>query len=548
MKKLLFLVLLFTALPLVAVNPAPAISQPLVPTSVAPGTSTFTLTVNGTGFVSGTVVNWNHSPRPTTFVSVTRVTAQISSADVAHAGTNSVSVSNPGPGGGSSNVTWFAVTVPTTGTAVLRSGVGAPGGAYSVITGDFNNDGRADTAILGSSHKQIALVVSGNVATQTYNLGTGLPNGQPIQVAVGDFNGDGKPDLVAAAGPVWVLLGNGNGTFQTPVEYLPTSLSGQVVVRDIDGDGTLDLVLGSQSHDGMNPVLLGNGDGTFRNGTSYAGGTDVVSLLADDFNNDGLPDLAVVGGTDNAPACIHFGNGDGTFSAGPCTPFGFFGNTISMAVADFNGDGKPDLVLPGQLGLGNGDGTFTFSRFTTAPVFGIAAADLNGDGNVDLIFTDPHPQVGLNILFGNGSGQFSGFFGAVFPSSNRTVAVGDLNGDGRLDIIGAKQGTVDLQAPEVSFSTKTLTFQSTKVGNQSSPRSVIVTNSGGADLAISSITTTSPDYLSSHDCPSVLATGAFCTVNVVFKPSIVGLELAALTLVDNAHGGSQSVKLHGRGK
>src|SRR5258706_5404550 len=347
------LLLLLMSLPAIAANPAPAISQPLVPTSVAPGSSTFTLTVNGTGFVSGTVVNWNGSVRPTTFVSSSRVTAQISSVDVAQKGTNSVSVVNPGPGGGASNLAWFTVTVPTSGITMLRTnGVGAPQGAFSVVTGDFNHDGRADTAILGSYRKQIALVVFGH----TYNLGLGLPSGQPIQVAIGDFNGDGNPDLVAAAGPLWVLLGNGNGTFQTPVEYLPTSLSGQVVVRDIDGDGTLDLVLGSQSNDGMNPVLLGNGDGTFHNGPSYAGGTYVVSLVSDDFNGDGVPDLAVVGSTTAAPVCLHFGNGDGTFRPGPCIPVSLNGKLTSMVVADFNEDEKPDLAMPGTIALGNGDG------------------------------------------------------------------------------------------------------------------------------------------------------------------------------------------------
>jgi hypothetical protein len=427
---------------------------------------------------------------------------------------------------------------------MLRTnGVGAPQGAFSVVTGDFNHDGRADTAILGSSQKQIALVVFGH----TYNLGLGLPSGQPIQVAIGDFNGDGNPDLVAAAGPLWVLLGNGNGTFQTPVEYLPTSLSGQVVVRDIDGDGTLDLVLGSQSNDGMNPVLLGNGDGTFHNGPSYAGGTYVVSLVSDDFNGDGVPDLAVVGSTTAAPVCLHFGNGDGTFRPGPCIPVSLNGKLTSMVVADFNGDGKPDLAMPGTIALGNGDGTFTTSSLA-GEAFSFAAADLNGDGNVDLIFTNPHPLVGLNILLGDGSGHFGGPLTFIFPSSTHGVAVGDLNGDGRLDIIGAKQGTVDLQGPAVTLNPAGLTFPSTKVGQQSAPQSVIVTNTGSADLLISSITTNNADYLSSNDCPNAVTAGAFCTVNVVFQPSIIGSDPGVLTIADNAKGGSQRVSLHGRGK
>src|SRR5207247_7168874 len=87
-----------------AVNPVPLISQPLVPDAVAPGGAGFTLTVNGTGFVSGSVVNWNGSARATTFVSNSQLTATILASDIATASTASVTVINPSPGGGSSNV------------------------------------------------------------------------------------------------------------------------------------------------------------------------------------------------------------------------------------------------------------------------------------------------------------------------------------------------------------------------------------------------------------------------------------------------------------
>jgi hypothetical protein len=86
-----------------AQNPVPLINQPLVPDAIRPGAAGFTLTVNGTGFVSGAVVKWNGSARTTTFVSKSRLTASIPSTDVAKAGTASVSVVNPVPGGGRSN-------------------------------------------------------------------------------------------------------------------------------------------------------------------------------------------------------------------------------------------------------------------------------------------------------------------------------------------------------------------------------------------------------------------------------------------------------------
>src|SRR5439155_11032187 len=87
-----------------AANPVPLISQPLVPDAAAPGGAGFTLTVNGTGFVSGASVNWNGSARTTTFVSNSQLTASILASDIATANTGSITVMNPSPGGGSSNV------------------------------------------------------------------------------------------------------------------------------------------------------------------------------------------------------------------------------------------------------------------------------------------------------------------------------------------------------------------------------------------------------------------------------------------------------------
>ena len=95
-------------------NPVPLINQPLVPDAVQTGGPAFTLTVNGTGFVATSVVNWNSSPRATTFVSGSQVTASITAADIAITGTASVTVASPSPGGGISNTVFLPVTTPTT--------------------------------------------------------------------------------------------------------------------------------------------------------------------------------------------------------------------------------------------------------------------------------------------------------------------------------------------------------------------------------------------------------------------------------------------------
>src|SRR5439155_14204937 len=128
-------------------NPVPLISQPLVPDAVAPGGAGFTLTVNGTGFVSGSVVNWNGSARATTFVSNSQLTVSILVSDIAIASTASVTVVNPSPGGGTSNVEFFPITLASSSILLSKSDYATAAGPAGVAVGDFNGDGKLDLAV-----------------------------------------------------------------------------------------------------------------------------------------------------------------------------------------------------------------------------------------------------------------------------------------------------------------------------------------------------------------------------------------------------------------
>src|ERR1019366_3161697 len=201
-------------------NPVPFLNQPLAPTAVLPGASGFTLSVSGTGFVSGTTVNFNRTALATTFVDGEHLAAMVPASDIANAGTAPVTVVNPAPGGGESNVVFFQVAAPET-TVVFAPAANSP--------------------------------------LQVY---------EPLGIAVGDFNEDGKADLAIAAGvKLFAFLGNGDGTFapavnspmrvpSPPYDDFPSPYVGTITTADFNHSGHLGLAVGLINNEAV-VILLG---------------------------------------------------------------------------------------------------------------------------------------------------------------------------------------------------------------------------------------------------------------------------------------------------
>src|SRR5258706_6131995 len=183
----------------------PFVSQTRVPASIQAGSSTFTLTVNGTGFAPTAVVNWNGSSRLTAAISHSQLKATINASDVAKARTASITVTNPAPGGGISNVVFFPIRNPLPEVAMAVSQVFP--NATAVVVGDFNNDGKLDVAWSDSYLKVSLGNGKGGFLTP---IVTNLPGG--TEMLTGDFNGDGKLDIAETDGHnVHILLGNVHG-------------------------------------------------------------------------------------------------------------------------------------------------------------------------------------------------------------------------------------------------------------------------------------------------------------------------------------------------
>jgi hypothetical protein len=280
----------------------------------------------------------------------------------------------------------------------------------AIGSGDFNNDGNEDLVFGANRNEPTRLGVSLGDGTGRFSPGPRFWHFDtyPFAIAVGDFNRDGNLDLVSTTSPftLSVFLGQGDGSFKHVADYSQfVDTPSEVLPADFNGDGILDLAVLMQ---GSPYILIGNGDGTFQKPrrlvvNNHIGCSFGPDLFVSDFNGDGKADLAYCErDQNNGKIWVALGNGDRTFKKPVSYPIenGRYG--FAFAAGDFNSDGKTDLVVSYitfnasvfELLLGNGDGTFRKAKpVNLHGVYnaeeGIVSGDFNSDGLLDFIFQQP---------------------------------------------------------------------------------------------------------------------------------------------------------------
>jgi hypothetical protein len=490
-----------------------------------------------------------------------------------------------------------------------------------IAVADFNGDGKSDLAVISngnSSSSAVEILISTTAAgagAASFGPALSVPLASASAIVAGDFDGDGKPDLAVSTGNSITILRNTTvpGSTMpvfTAVATIPLNAAGFLAVGDFNGDGRLDLAAVNGSNTSVVSILL-NTTAPGATTPSFAAAVNVadgICIAVADFNGDGSPDLAL---------CTMTGSGLqillNTTAHGATTPsFGPSHNLSNntdgayqaLAVGDFNGDGKPDLAGSSfSILLPYLDTTLSVFVNTTPPgsmtpsfnpnfvtlgsvTMNFVVADFNGDGKPDLA-AQTTAGIGsrgpTNFVMLNDTppGADVSKFIQLPISDCACDAAGDFNGDGKPDLVGVQSypanvwtllnttipGTAPYQvslsstpgigtiryagAPALKFSSTSVQFPAQSVGSTSTPTTITVTNLSGTTVDFFGIAPSGQfgaDFpLSGYTCDlQGLKPGQSCTVQVEFQPHADGLRSAVL-YVESTAAYNPAITLSGTG-
>jgi FG-GAP-like repeat len=329
------------------------------------------------------------------------------------------------------------------------------GGGHSFVAGDVDKDGHIDL-VVAEKNKLSLMLGEGKGGFAPAPAPATPVSGVAGEMLLADFNRDGVLDFAGSHHDryeVVLLLGCGDGTFtNAPGTPFSARAPGKrphthaLAAADVNRDGKLDLIT-ANNEDGDISVLLGDGKGSFTRarGSPFPCGPSPYPVALADVNGDSNLDI-VVPNTAPGPTTITvlLGDGRGEFRAAPRSPFKANDRAYFVAVADLNGDGKPDIVAThddasiATLHLGDGKGNFVQANNSPLELgnrgWSVVPVDLNRDGKIDLAFGAEH---GVAVFLGDGRGGLQRAAGSPFRTGRGTwrIEVMDVNHDSKPDFI-----------------------------------------------------------------------------------------------------------------
>ncbi|GEM_PF-3037181 len=275
------------------------------------------------------------------------------------------------------------------------------------------------------------------IEDDSYDIGA-----HPWEIITADFDGDGHEDLatnISVGDEVAVLLGNGDGTFQSAVYYWAGYRPMTVVSEDFNEDGIADLAVASVDSN-LIVVRMGSGDGTFGDSLVFGTGNFPSNLITGDINRDGHTDLLASTSYTN-DVSVHLGDGEGGFEDPIFSVID--GGPRSPELGDFNEDGNLDLAVSLRsaidlLGIMFGDGTGSFDSTISFRVGDYpkesVVRDFNGDGHHDVAVAC-RIESAVKIVYGDGSGSFSQPESLAVGEGPRYLISDDVDEDGIADLL-----------------------------------------------------------------------------------------------------------------